>query len=356
MINKPAAMMLSLLIIAALGALPAKGIAQEAYGKIIDTHAHLAPDAQKGFERALKVAIATMDQFGIETSIVMSPPRPPNARGNYDSDDFRAALSRYPGRFRFMAGGGTLNPRLHNHPEPSQVGVALRDSFSAEARRLIDGGAAGFGEMSSLHVSLTERHGYTYVPADHPLLLVLADVAAEHGVPIDLHMDVAAEERRTIGRLAGLPNNPKLLPATVPALERLLAHTRRATIIWAHAGTDHLGDFTPERISALLDKHTNLFVSLKIAGPKAPTKNKVFAGRSLDPEWRALLMRHLDRFVIGTDNFYADPSAGGPMAEFSRVTGPRLRATKMFLSMLPPILARQIARDNALRLYGMSGP
>ena len=358
MIRRPGTLLLSVALVTILGTGPksldaaSKSPAPQRRSQgIVDTHAHLVPDPQLRFDEALSAAVEVMDRYGIETTLIMSPPSSPAVDRKYDLDDFSAAAKRYPGRFRFMGGGGSLNPIVHGHPDPSSVTPAVREAFAAEARRLIRAGALGFGEMSSLHISLSAKHRFAFVPADHPLLLLLADIAAEENVPIDLHCDALQTEMATPQRLARFPNNPKRMPATIPALERLLAHNPKARIIWAHAGTDHLGDFGPERIGTMLDKYPNLFLSLKIAGARASTENKVLSRKRLDDRWRDLLTRHSDRFVIGTDSFYGGPSAAGVIAEFTRITEPHMRTTKVFLSTLPRDVARQIGRENAHRLY-----
>jgi hypothetical protein len=179
------------------------------------------------------------------------------------------------------------------------------------------------------------------------LLLALADVAADLDVPIDLHNDAAVAAMTPPTRLARLPNNPSQFPATIGPLERLLDHNRRAKIIWDHGGSDQLGGMTPARIGAMMDRHPNLYMSLRAVGSKAPVKNKLIqtSPPAVVPAWLALLRRHADRFVIGTDSFY-----GGP-PEFARTTVNRLRAAGFFLSLLPHDLARKIGSDNAVRLY-----
>jgi len=338
-------------LVAIIVAQPDSATAEDGINGIIDTHAHLVPDEAMHFDEALAAAIDVMDRYGIATTFVMSPPSSPAVDRKYDLDDFSAAAKRYPGRFRFMGGGGSLNPIVHGHPDPSSVTPAVREAFAAEARRLIRTGALGFGEMSSLHISLSAKHRFAFVPADHPLLLLLADIAAEENVPIDLHCDTLQTEMATPQRLARFPNNPKRMPATIPALERLLAHNPKARIIWAHAGTDHLGDFTPERIGAMLDRYPNLFLSLKIASPRSQSENKVFSRKKLDSIWHDLLIRHADRFVIGTDSFYGGAGAAGVIVGFTEITEPHQRMTRLFLSKLPPEVARQIGRENARRLY-----
>lgn len=327
--------------------------ARSASPTIVDVHAHLLPEAGAEFEGAIASAVKFMDEFGVARAIIMSPPRSREIAVNYDYPDFKAALNRYPGRFVFLAGGGSLNILLHRHAASASVTEAVKQEFAALARKAVDDGALGFGEMSSLHISLSRAHGYNHVPADHPLLLLLADIAAEKGVPVDLHMDAVARDTKPPAALAIHPNNPDLFPATLPALERLLAHNPKAAIVWDHGGTDHLGDFSPKVVGALMDKFANLYMSLKVVGPKAPTHNKLFSGRTVDAAWLALLKRHPDRFMIGTDNFYlsSNSTAAGPISEFADHNGPKLQATTHFLSLLPAELGRKIASENAIRLF-----
>jgi Amidohydrolase len=343
--------LLGVLTIVTSGLQPAA--AQKSPVPIVDAHVHFLPGSGLAFDEAVASAAQTMDEFGVVRSIVMSPPRDRRVRINYDYADFRAALSRYPGRFAYLAGGGTLNIQLHGQAGHDAVSEAVTSNFATSARKAIDDGALGFGEMSSLHISLSRDHGYNYVPADHPLLLTLADIAAARDVPIDLHMDAAAAAMPPPPRLAQLPNNPPVFPATLNSLERLLSHNRNARIVWAHAGSDQLGDLTAQRVSALMDRYPNLMMSLRVVGPQAPAHNKLFSGRDLDPDWLSVLKRHADRFVIGTDNFYAGPDAAGPatITKFSQPNRPKMQATALFLSLIPRDLAEKIGWRNAVRIY-----
>lgn len=328
--------------------------AQRSPVPIVDTHVHIMPDDNKSFDAAFAAALQTMDTYGIARAVIMSPPRSRRVKLNFDHAEFQSVLSRHAGRFSFLAGGGTLNLTLHSAAASGIVTEEMKRQFADTAQQAISSGASGFGEMSSLHISLHPSHGYSYVTADHPLLLVLADVAAESDVPIDLHMDAVVSEMAAPARLVSFPNNPLRFPATIDALERLLAHNRRAKIVWAHGGSDHLGAMTPNRIRGLMDKHTNLFMSLRPVPPIAPVENKLLSGQPpmVDPQWMALLKRYSDRFMIGTDGFYVGASAGGgPVMEFAGRNETRLRATVRFLSLLPHALARKIGAENAIRIY-----
>jgi predicted TIM-barrel fold metal-dependent hydrolase len=320
---------------------------------IIDTHVHLVPGKDLDFHKAIKAVIEKMDQYGVATSILMPPPRSVKIRQNYDYSDFCEQLNEYPGRFLCMGGGGSLNITLHTNRDPEQVSEETKKEFAASARKIAAGGVVGYGEISSLHISLADKHAYSFVPADHPLLKVLADVAAEQSLPIDLHMDALARATPPPARLASLPNNPKKFPETLSALDRLLSHNAETTIVWAHAGTDHLGDFSPKVIRSLMEKHDNLYVSLKVVGPKAGTPNRLFSPGKIQPEWLSLLQRYSDRFVIGTDGFYTDPEGRGPGRIFAQTSENRLKATRAFLSLLPKGLSAKIAHQNAKQIYGL---
>ena len=202
--------------------------------------------------------------------------------------------------------------------------------------------------MASLHISAAPGHPYEYVPADHPLLRVLADVAAELDVLIDLHMDAVAEEAPPPVRFAA-GDNPPLLPPTLASLRRLLAHNHKAKIVWAHGGSDLIGAMTPALIGELMDTYSNLYVSLRVVGSRAPMHNNLLAFG----EWRALLIRHSGRFVIGSDSFFVAPSlqGSGPGMNFAKGNVPKLKATRKFLSLLPREVVQKIAKDNALRIY-----
>jgi hypothetical protein len=65
----------------------------------------------------------------------------------------------------------------------------------------------------------------------------------------------------------------------------------------------------------------------------------------LSPDWRAVLIKHSDRLLFGTD-FYASES--GDWDPYQRVVGPYRRLA----GQLPPDVAARISWDNAAALYG----
>jgi hypothetical protein len=292
-----------------------------------------------------------MDRFAIGKAVILPPPQI-DAHQVSNHVEIAKALRGHGNRLAYLGGGGSLNPMLHRYADVTAVTEDVKRAFAAAANAVIDAGAAGFGEMAALHISARRGHPYEFVPADHPLLKVLADVAAARNVPIDLHMDAVAGGIAPPARFADA-DNPPLLPDTLSAITDLLSHNANARIVWAHGGSDPLGAMTPALIDRLMQAHANLFVSLRIVGAPAPMHNKLLTPDGLDPAWRDLLVRRADRFMIGTDSFFA--AAGregtGPGFVFAQRNVPKLMAMRRALSLLPPETAGKIARDNVLRVY-----
>ena len=86
-------------------------------------------------------------------------------------------------RLRLMAGGALLSPYLQDMP-PEDVSPEDSAQFRRIATQILEDGAVGFGEMIVYHLSMAEHHSFQYAPPDHPHFLLLADIAAEHDVPI----------------------------------------------------------------------------------------------------------------------------------------------------------------------------
>ena len=313
----------------------------------IDVHAHLV-GGRSGFLGAPEAAIEAMNRAGIKKSVLMPTPQDD---GRYDYDVLASAAKSNPQRFAFLGGGGSLNPMIQRHGDPAQVTDNVKRRFEAKAEEIIAAGAAGFGEITALHPSVAPGHPFESVPADHPLLLLLADIAARHGVPIDLHMDLVVAETPPRGPQANAANPPLFKP-NLDAFERLLAHNRQARIVWAHAGSDFVGHWTVQRSRQLLQQHSNLYMSLRLGGG-IPLNRPLTYGGELKSEWRALFDEFPDRFMLGTDSFHmgAGASGKGPGAMFSERNEPRLENSRRLLSQLPPELAVKIGRDNALAIY-----
>ena len=194
-----------------------------------------------------------------------------------------------------------------------------------------------------------EDHPYETVSPDHPLFLRLADLAAEYGLPIDLHMEAIPEAMPMPPRFSS-PPNPRELKPNIAAFDRLLAHNRKARIVWAHLGWCNTGKRTIALTHRLLAENSNLYMSIRIAagmqerkvsGPTFPLDRD----GGLKQDWLSLFEEFPDRFLLGSDEIIK-PANDHP-------SGGSIRATVSILEQLPPALKSQIGYKNAVRVYGL---
>jgi hypothetical protein len=143
----------------------------------------------------------------------------------------------------------------------------------------------------------------------------------------------------TVRALLALAQREKLFlqpHADARAVAELMTYMPDATVLWAHAGVDA----TPEQIGALLDRWPKLSVELSLRADVAPNG-------TLDPRWRALLLRHSGRFMIGTDTW----TVGGTFTGNERwdLYAEIVAGIRVWLAQLPPDAAEAIAHGNAER-------
>jgi hypothetical protein len=161
--------------------------------------------------------------------------------------------------------------------------------------RLKRGVYRGIGE---LHLSAAD--------ADAPVVKRIAELAGQHKIFVQAHVDDVT-------------------------VERLLTLYPGVRMLWAHAGMSA----PPATVARLLDRHPQLFVELALRGDVAP-------GGTLDPAWRALFVRHPDRFLVGTDTWVT--SRWESVADGMRVI-------QTWLAQLPRDVAERIAYKNGDRLF-----
>ncbi len=124
------------------------------------------------------------------------------------------------------------------------------------------------------------------------------------------------------------------------AIDLLMANApskgRKLKLVWAHTG---IGGTPIERVDQLLARYPQLMGEL----PYRP--GLTCDGGQLCPEWRALLLKYPDRFLIGSDTWvnqrwlYYDDLMQGYRA---------------WLGGLPADVARRIAWNNGARLFGLT--
>lgn len=321
----------------------------------MDVHNHLVGSPQD-MPDALAAALAVMDEYGIRRMIVMPPPQNGTKVRLSDCERFASAVRKAGPRFAFLGGGGNLNVMIHEAAGQTRASDSLRKQFADKANAILEMGVVGFGEMSVRHLSLQGAdHPYEDVNADHPLFLLLADIAAKKRVPIDMHFDMVTNDLPTPPWLTS-PNNPKVLTANLAGFERLLDHNPAAKICWAHAGSDNTGHWTVDVSRRLLRTHPNLYMSLRL-GPGGSGENfPLTRAGDIQPDWLQLFKDFPARFVIGDDEFFIAPSSPGKSvgAQLGSKKPASLKNAQRFLNALPADVARMIAIENAAAIYGLS--
>lgn len=152
----------------------------------------------------------------------------------------------------------------------------------------------------------------------------------------EFHLYGDQAETPVIARLLELARSRDLLlhaHTDAATLDALYARSPGARILWAHAG---MGADAAD-VAARLDRHRTLWVELSLRDDDvAPAGN-------LAPDWRALFVRHPDRFLLGTDTW--------AVHRWDAVRATHDRARR-WLKELPPEVAEGIAHANAERLFG----
>lgn len=157
------------------------------------------------------------------------------------------------------------------------------------------------------HEGLGEFHVRAMAGANEDLLRKVSEMALERDIPIHIHSDDAPV--RFFFEIA-----PEL------------------TIIWAHVGMIS----PPDVIGPLMDKHDRLFADTSYR------ESDILEGDGLDPEWRELLIRQADRFMIGSDTW-----VNGQWDDYDGI----ISMNREWLSHLPYEVAVKIAYQNAENLF-----
>jgi len=338
--------------------------------RFVDTHTHLhalgldttfggrAFSGSRGNEvanlaTAAQKLIKRMDKQRVKTALIVVVPSSKNSKEE-SYKLMRDRVRKHPDRLRLLAGGALLGSVIQE-VDPGEVTDEIKRSFRKKAARLLDEGAVGFGEMISYHLCMNPKHSFQYAAPDHPLFLLLADIAAERDVPIDLHMEAIEKAGPTPTHLKRrCNNNPDKMVPTVPGLEVLLRHNRKARIVWEHIGWDNTRQMTPRLMRRMLTDHPNLFLSLraleKNMNPKGkPFPNRIYdsAGRNIRPPWKKLILDFPDRIMLGADEFVGPGEKAEIAASFEK--------TWSVVDHFSGEVKEKIGGDNARRVFKLGG-
>ena len=123
------------------------------------------------------------------------------------------------------------------------------------------------------------------------------------------------------------------------AIDLLMANTpskgQQTRLIWAHTG---IGGTPVARVDALLARYPLLM------GELSYRPGLTCEGGMLCPEWRALLLKYPNRFVIGSDTW---------VNQRWQYYDELMQGYRTWLGALPPEVARAIGWDNAADWFGL---
>ena len=255
---------------------------------IFDAHVHYSEGAWSAYPPAM--AIAKLQAAGVLRALVSSSPDDGSLRlREADPQRFVPVLRPYRGRI----GSGNWT----------------RDAATPEyLREQLERGAAA-GTVG--YVGLGEFHLHDAEQARTPVVRALARLAVERGLLLHVHADAAP-------------------------VQALFALEPELRILWAHAGMVT----PPAEVRAMLERHPRLWAELSFR------EHGILGAGSGDPIWRALLIDHAERFLVGSDTYVPSrwEAYEGILADHRR-----------YLALLPPAVARAIAYGNAVRLFGAGG-
>jgi hypothetical protein len=299
-------------------------------------------DYHASFEGSTALATRHMDALGIGRSIVTTWPHRYQDWLRFDVPEFASALAGRLDRFAYVGGGALLNNIVHKAAAEGQVDADARRLLEENARLLVEKGAVGFGEIAIEQLGLTKKGTeYLAVPADHELMLALADLAARYDVPLVVDMEPIPTDRPLPDTpFLAVGSNPPQLKANLEAFKRLLRHNRQAKILWGKAGVDLAGGRTPGLVRNFLQRNPNLYVGLAAVPLGKPQSRLMDEAGRVQPEWLALIRDFPDRFVIATATLYK-----------AKQPKPPNELPRRLLESLPPELARQVGLDNPRRLF-----
>ena len=158
-----------------------------------------------------------------------------------------------------------------------------------------------------IYKGVGEFHIHNSLDADSPIIKKTVRLAVER----DLYIHVHSDHR---------------------AVETIFSYEPDVKILWAHAGmTD-----PPEVVSRMFDRYKNLWVDISIREYEIAPNGK------LAPEWEKLFLEYTDRITVGSDTW-----VNSQWDNYEEI----IAFDRNWLAQLPDDVARQIAYENAKRLF-----
>ena len=267
-------------------------------GPLFDTHLHYNQEAWDGNTGPYPPAEALARMQRNQVTAIIA-----NSRPNAGTQTLAAARET-------RAAGVTVVPFVRLYRNRDDYSNWFRDETIHEmvlaelARGTASGPYRGIGEF----------HLYESANANGPVAKKLIALAERQKLAVLAHVDDVAID---------------LLMAHAPSKGKNLR------LIWAHTG---IGGAPIERVQALLERYPLLM------GELSYRPGLTCEGGKLCPEWRALILKYPERFMIGSDTW-----VNQRWSAYDEI----MRGYRTWLGDLPPDVARRIAWGNAAAMFDL---
>ncbi len=263
-------------------------------GPLFDAHLHYNEEAANG-PHLLADVLARMQKSGVKAIVANSRP-----------NDGSKALAASP---ETRKAGITVVPFIRPYRNRADYDSWFKDEtiydmVQAEFARGVVGDQAGPFK------GIGEFHLYDSANANGAVAKKLMVFAAKNKLAVLAHVDDAA-------------------------IDLLMAHAADARLIWAHTG---IGGAPAARVDELLKKYPQLM------GELSYRPGLTCDGNKLCSEWHALLLKHQNRFMIGSDTW---------VNQRWQYYQELMLGYRVWLGDLPPDVARKIGWSNGADLFGV---
>lgn len=282
----------------AAGTAFAQGTPAPYQSPLFDTHLHYNQEAWDGNTGPFppSEALARMQRNDVKAIIA-------NSRPNAGTQTLAAARET-------RAAGVTVVPFVRLYRNRDDYTNWFRDETIYE---MVQAELAR-GTASGPYRGLGEFHLYESANANGPVAKKLVALAEREKLAVLAHVDDVAVD---------------LLMANAPSKGQSLR------LIWAHTG---IGGTPVERVQAMLERYPLLM------GELSYRPGLTCEGGRLCPEWRALILKHPGRFMVGSDTWINQR-----WSSYDET----MRAYRVWLGDLPEDVAQRIAWGNAAGLFGL---
>ena len=299
--NRPAAQYLGVCVATFLVAFGSLAYAADYAGPLFDAHLHYNDEAWNGQPGPHPVAdvLARIKRNGVKAVLANSRP----------NDGSKALVAATRGSADL-----TVVPFIRLYRNRADYDSWFRDESIYDMVLAEHARGATIASSRVDYRGIGEFHLYDSANANQPVAKKLMVFAEEKNLAVLAHVDDVAID---------------LLMANTPSKGQKLR------LIWAHTG---IGGVPVGRVDELMGKYPLLM------GELSYRPGLTCEGGKLCPEWRTLLLKYPDRFMIGSDTWvnqrwmYYDETMKGYRA---------------WLGDLPPDVASRIGWGNAAGVFGL---